>query len=702
MSKIFAYFKAAFATITALFANTKSLVLDGTSQYVAIDTTAAIIDYTNSTIFVKFFFDSTIPFTDNQVIYGYNQSSTLKDNFYRSASTTVRWFLRYGGLIFDSGGLTPKEGWNSAAVTYEDVAGTVTAKFYLNGSLVNEVADTGTVSAIYPISYLIGNAGTNTGVRAWYYKNNIDTFVITNQAFTLDEVREMTVVNDLSQHSQYATLTHWYDFEDDSIVGNALINRIGNGLDATLVNGATNINCVPYPYPYQLETGNYTPLQNNDGGFSWDFDGVNDYINIGDVGINSGDNFTFSIWAKTNGIVCGFGTSSYLIVSSGVLKYYNGTTLIGTLSVPTNQFNMLQLSHNGSTLTLRVNGKKEIFTISLGQDIDTFRIARSVSNYGSGILDSAIFYNIELTDSQSLGIYNNHQPRNEMNESLSTNILGYWNGRNSSIGFSGVIDLSGNGNNGTMTNMTDTDIVYDFPRQAFDLVNGNGGSFNFDGINDYVSVPDAANLSFGNGTTDSPFSISVWFRLGSFVNQQQVIIKDNEYLIRINSSGRTFFELYTDTSNILVRRDSGIATPLDEWANIVCTYDGSKNNSGMKIFSNGLRVDDATQNIGVYTGMTNTANDLKIGGNTVFADGNINHATVIAKELTFCEVQELYNDGSPVDIREVTFKNDVVSHWCLDARDSPTGTVNDIVGTNNGTAINMVAGDLETDNYPTN
>jgi hypothetical protein len=41
-------------------------------------------------------------------------------------------------------------------------------------------------------------------------------------------------------------------------------------------------------------------------------------------------------------------------------------------------------------------------------------------------------------------------------------------------------------------------------------------SLDFDGVNDYVSVPDSDDLSFGNGTTDSPFSVTAWVKADSW------------------------------------------------------------------------------------------------------------------------------------------------------------------------------------------
>ena len=38
----------------------------------------------------------------------------------------------------------------------------------------------------------------------------------------------------------------------------------------------------------------------------------------------------------------------------------------------------------------------------------------------------------------------------------------------------------------------------------------NGGAFIFDGINDYISIPDNNVFSFGNSSADSPFTFEAW------------------------------------------------------------------------------------------------------------------------------------------------------------------------------------------------
>jgi hypothetical protein len=256
------------------------------------------------------------------------------------------------------------------------------------------------------------------------------------------------------------------------------------------------------------------------------------------------------------------------------------------------------------------------------------------------------------------------------------------------------------------TNSTEVELCYGVDEFDACCVCSDGSlqaSFIFDGINQFVEVADADDLSFGDGVTDQAFTLSAWVYLDAFPSSANGIIfnKNNEYRLRINQSGRLFFELLTNSSNRLGRRYVDLIGNLSTWLNIVCTYDGSKTNAGMKIYVNDVQVDNGNQNAGTYTGMTNGGGTLTLMGTDDYIDGNGNHFSVIAKELSAAEVTELYNGGLPIDITTASFASDIVSHWCMDKRDDPTTIVNDIIGTNNGTPFNMSAANLDEVNYPT-
>jgi hypothetical protein len=256
------------------------------------------------------------------------------------------------------------------------------------------------------------------------------------------------------------------------------------------------------------------------------------------------------------------------------------------------------------------------------------------------------------------------------------------------------------------TKSTETELCYGTDEFDACCVCSDGSlqaSFIFDGINQFVEVADADDLTFGDGVTDQAFSLSAWVYLDSFGStfNGMIINKTNEYRIRLTSGGILLFELLSNSSNRIGRRYNTLAGgDLSTWLNIVCTYDGSKTSAGMKIYINDVQVDNANQNAGTYTGMINTSATLKFMG-ADYIDGNANHFSVIGKELSAAEVTELYNGGLPIDITTASFASDIVSHWAMDKRDDPTTIVNDIIGTNDGTPFNMSAANLDEVNYPT-
>jgi hypothetical protein len=120
-------------------------------------------------------------------------------------------------------------------------------------------------------------------------------------------------------------------------------------------------------------------------------------------------------------------------------------------------------------------------------------------------------------------------------------------------------DLSGNGNNGTLTN-----------GPTFN--SGNGGSIVFDGVDDYTIIPDSPALKL-NGN----FTIMLWHR---------AITKTNTFpgpLYKGNSAivGGGYILFYTSVNNgiMWIKRDN-IQLPMTSavntyWSHITFTYDGT-------------------------------------------------------------------------------------------------------------------------------
>lgn len=742
------------SVITTLFSNQKSLTLNGTSQYVSVADSNSL-SFGDSTTDSPFTFTAWIKPTDatlfpildkdSEYLFGMNGADRLEldviDN--GTGNRTFRSTLST---------LTSYEGkWTHVAGSWEPSTSTI--KLYINGS---DDSGTQTTSGTYVAMHNTANVlriGSRTNFSTQYAGGLLDQVVIWDKVLSISEVKEAVVLRDLTQHSAYANIVSWYEFDDADVSGTTVSDRVGSN-DGTMVNSPTRTKCVPFPYSYQLNTtdffDNATPFTDGStstltpyGGFGWDFDGTNEYITIPDGtglsftdGAGNDEPFSFSTWisipnmatqnqifSKSSG---SFEYDCFMVSSQLYIRIYGGglsnnylQARVAVSEFPQDKKFLLTITYDGSNTNtgIKIYSNKRLLSttnstsgsyLGISNTASPIYIARRSYLYTTMQAYSFAIYNKELSSTEVGEVYNNHEPRDETLSSLSGNLSGYWRGYNSTNTASGVLDQSGNANHGTMTNMEDTDIVYSYPREAFDLANGNEGSVDFDGVNEYVTVADNATLS----PAGSAFSLAVWVKADSrgmrFINKVEGTTA--EWRWEVTGAGNYRIWLYdTDTSNYIGRSKSTLEPTSDSnWRLAVMTFDGSTLATGIKLYWNTTRVDDTTNNSGTFTGMKNTSAYLTLGaldvGTVFYGDGKMNHASVIGKELSLCEIQELYNDGSPVDPTAVTFASDFVSYWALDGRDDLTTSngVLDLVGTNTGTAQNMVAGNLSTTDYPTN
>ena len=205
---------------------------------------------------------------------------------------------------------------------------------------------------------------------------------------------------------------------------------------------------------------------------------------------------------------------------------------------------------------------------------------------------------------------------------------------------SGVIeDFSGEGNNGT---------------QSGGVTYGASGKLNtalsFDGVDDYIDVPDDDALSFGDGISDNPFSICSWMNMNdatNFVPLSKDTLGAREYTLRFLND-KIYFYLLDDSSSAYMGRyyDTAMTSYEGTWIHVCTTYDGSSSNSGIKIYMDGTQVDNANYNGGgSYVAMENTVSSLEIGaqGNYISSsDGTIDEVAIWNRSLSSSEISEIY------------------------------------------------------------
>jgi hypothetical protein len=181
-------------------------------------------------------------------------------------------------------------------------------------------------------------------------------------------------------------------------------------------------------------------------------------------------------------------------------------------------------------------------------------------------------------------------------------------------------DSSGTGGTGTISGATRT------------TAGRFGGALSFDGVNDWVTIPDSNPLDLTTGMT-----IEAWMRPTAVgTDWLTVLLKEQP--------GNLIYALYAGDGNgrpathVFTTADRGTnsttATPLNAWTHLAATYD----RTNLRLYVDGVQVASRslTGNLRTSTGV------LRIGGNNIWAEwfsGVIDEVRVYNRALTAIEIQ---------------------------------------------------------------
>ena len=228
-----------------------------------------------------------------------------------------------------------------------------------------------------------------------------------------------------------------------------------------------------------------------------------------------------------------------------------------------------------------------------------------------------------------------------------------------------------------------------------------GNALKFDGTNDFVNFGNSSDFVFGNGVSDSAFSVGFWVNMADATGCRMItrVAGSNRswYLITGGSDNLQFI-LNTNSSNYIGRSRSTAMTSFEgSWIYLICTYDGSAASSGINIYigSGGsiTAVDDGDVNFGTYTTMNVSSIDMKMAAfDASYADATFDELSFWSSELSAAEITSIYNGGSFIDITSdngnyVSSAN--LTHYWKYNEINPTATAFAETGAINGTLNNF-------------
>ena len=221
----------------------------------------------------------------------------------------------------------------------------------------------------------------------------------------------------------------------------------------------------------------------------------------------------------------------------------------------------------------------------------------------------------------------------------------------------------------------------------------------FDGTADLINIPDADNLSFGNGTTDSSFSIATWVYIpttvsspGTILSKYNSFASNSEYYLSHDPFNQLTLVLIDTSAAVSISAFKTGAFTLGKWQHLVVTFDSTEADpeDGIEMYIDGVlqTLDNRIGNV-AYVAMENGAAPLRIGTLATTTDpfeGKMSNLAFFNRDLTQTEITDLYNGGIVLDLTEHSAYNDVISWWKLGEGDSAgTDKVVDQKGSNNGT-----------------
>ncbi|MBP9109195.1 MAG: VCBS repeat-containing protein [Pyrinomonadaceae bacterium] len=464
-------------------------------------------------------------------------------------------------------------------------------------------------------------------------------------------------------------------------------------------------------------------------GQAFDLRGSNDYLQVASpVGLPVGAAprtmmlwfKTPNSWADTYPLMMQYGGTApsskfgLMAVDSGGRKLYfwgEANDLVGSTVLQTNTWYHGAVTYDGSTVKLFLNGQPET---SQAKSLNTFSGSDfTLGRYGSnsaitgewnGLIDEAVIFSRELSQAEIQAVFDAGSsgtcepvvtPTPTATPTLTPtptatptdtptatptatptpeptcvpvppNTIAWWPGNGNANDIQGPTFENGSLMNGA----------------AFTpgLV---GQAFVFDGVNDYVDIPDSSILDV------TRITMSFWFKLNETGRIHELVNKFGPegsntiaYGAEVGSNNKAYFRISTDgTLAGLTDLPSTTTLTTGVWYHFAGTYDGSQ----MKLYINGVNEGTVAKSGDIFV----NNESLRLGSygySFWLMNGAIDEVSLADRAFTAEEIQGIYNAGSAGQCPECTPPPaNMVGWW------PGEGNTSDIIGTNNGIAEGNLA-----------
>jgi len=280
---------------------------------------------------------------------------------------------------------------------------------------------------------------------------------------------------------------------------------------------------------------------------------------------------------------------------------------------------------------------------------------------------------------------------------LATNLVGHWTMDGKDINWSAntMTDKSGNGNTGTITNMSTT---------TSPTIGKIGQGLKFDGVDAHIALSSPSALDDIETQGGGGMTISAWINAASYGDSTVGSIvgttsgsSGNWRLYLDGANTRVRFSKDYDTTDLSCVTTAGFfpSSYFNSWRHIVLTWDGGSAYSGCKIYinatdSSGTGIDGATTKnldaaLNKFIGGLGTGNSF---------NGQIDEVRIYNRALSAQEIKTLYNQGASKFNASPTSKltSGLVGYWTMDGKDInwSANTMTDKSGNaNTGAITNM-------------